>query len=76
MNPFMDPFAISESFSALHSAWQQDPHACIRHCRDLNNAMRDLTEKIFTHLQADPPSEDADPEALLLHWTRKLAWSG
>lgn len=76
MNPLMDPFAISESFSALQSAWQQDPNACMRQCRDLNNAMRDLTEKIFTHLQTDTPREDAGPEALLMHWTRKLAWSG
>jgi polyhydroxyalkanoate synthase len=76
MNPLMDPFAISESFSALHAAWQNDPHTCIRHCKDLNAAMREVTEKVSAHLQADPPRDDADPEALLLHWIRKLAWSG
>jgi polyhydroxyalkanoate synthase subunit PhaC len=76
MNPAMDPFAISESFSALQSAWQRDPNACMQHCQDLNKAMLDLAEKIFTHLKTDTPRDDADPEALLLHWIRKLAWSG
>jgi polyhydroxyalkanoate synthase subunit PhaC len=76
MNPMFDPFSISESFSALQSAWQQNPDACLEYCQELDKAMRGITEKVFTHLQAEPPHDGTDPEALLLHWIRKLAWSG
>ena len=76
MNPKMDPFAISESFNEVQSAWQRDPNTCMQRCQDLNKAMLDLTEKIFMHLHTNPPRDDTNPEALLLHWTRKIAWSG
>jgi poly[(R)-3-hydroxyalkanoate] polymerase subunit PhaC len=72
----MDPFAISEAFEAVLTAWRQDQEACRERCQALQSAMLSITDKVMTRLRADTPPDTGDSETVLLRWVRNLAWSG
>ena len=75
MKDNIDPFAVTDAFTDLHRAWQQDREALIQCCRSLNTAMQATHQKVLDHLQTtskDPPDDGME---LLMNWIGNLSWT-